>query len=113
MIKMRFFIFLHERKKIVRQHTNILQKTGRLISNSFLICIISFYLYLCWLIRTPYLYGHKRKFFVRIPTNKVTLAGLLVAIGIIYGDIGTSPLYVFGAIIKGKEISEELILGGL
>jgi KUP system potassium uptake protein len=50
---------------------------------------------------------------VRIPTNRVTLAGLLVAIGIIYGDIGTSPLYVFGAIIKGKEISEELILGGL
>jgi KUP system potassium uptake protein len=49
---------------------------------------------------------------VRIPTNRVTLAGLLVAIGIIYGDIGTSPLYVFGAIIKGKIISEELILGG-
>ncbi|HEV8273037.1 MAG TPA: KUP/HAK/KT family potassium transporter [Chitinophagaceae bacterium] len=50
---------------------------------------------------------------MRIPTNRVTLAGLLVAIGIIYGDIGTSPLYVFGAIIKGKIISEELILGGL
>lgn len=48
-----------------------------------------------------------------IPTNKVTLAGLLVAIGIIYGDIGTSPLYVFSAIIKGKSISEDLILGGL
>ena len=50
---------------------------------------------------------------MRIPTNKVTLAGLVVAIGIIYGDIGTSPLYVFQAIIKGKEISEALILGGL
>ncbi len=50
---------------------------------------------------------------MRIPTNRVTLAGLLVAIGIIYGDIGTSPLYVFGAIIKGKEVSETLILGGL
>jgi KUP system potassium uptake protein len=50
---------------------------------------------------------------VRIPTNKVTLAGLLVAIGIIYGDIGTSPLYVFGAIIKNKEITRDLILGGL
>ena len=39
---------------------------------------------------------------MRIPTNRVTLAGLLVAIGIIYGDIGTSPLYVFSAIIKEK-----------
>ena len=55
----------------------------------------------------------KRKIFVRIPTNRVTLAGLLVAIGIIYGDIGTSPLYVFGAIIKGKVVTETLILGGL
>ena len=26
--------------------------------------------------------------------KKVTLAGLLVSIGIVYGDIGTSPLYV-------------------
>ena len=110
---MRISIFLHERKIIARQQLTILQKTGRLINNYFLICIISFYLYLCRLIRTPYLYGHKRKFFVRIPTNKVTLAGLLVAIGIIYGDIGTSPLYVFGAIIKEKIITDELILGGL
>lgn len=45
--------------------------------------------------------------------NKVTVAGLLVALGIIYGDIGTSPLYVFNEIIKGKTISEELIIGGL
>ena len=33
--------------------------------------------------------------------------------GIIYGDIGTSPLYVFSAIINGRVISEELILGGI
>lgn len=45
--------------------------------------------------------------------NKVTGAGLLIALGIIYGDIGTSPLYVFSAIINGREISEELILGGI
>src|ERR1700712_5137745 len=45
--------------------------------------------------------------------NKVTGAGLLIALGIIYGDIGTSPLYVFNAIINGKAISEELILGAL
>ncbi|HLF44946.1 MAG TPA: KUP/HAK/KT family potassium transporter [Chitinophagaceae bacterium] len=50
---------------------------------------------------------------MRIPTNKVTLAGLVVAIGIIYGDIGTSPLYVFSAIIKDKVITSDLILGGL
>ena len=45
--------------------------------------------------------------------NKVTGAGLLVALGIIYGDIGTSPLYVFNSIIKDRVISEELILGTL
>jgi KUP system potassium uptake protein len=45
--------------------------------------------------------------------NKVTAAGLIVALGIIYGDIGTSPLYVFNAIINSKEISELLIVGGL
>ena len=45
--------------------------------------------------------------------NKVSAAGLLIALGIIYGDIGTSPLYVLNAIIRDKVISEELILGGL
>ncbi len=51
--------------------------------------------------------------------NKVTAAGLLVALGIIYGDIGTSPLYVFDAIIKSKPndlrmpLNELLIIGGL
>lgn len=45
--------------------------------------------------------------------NKVTAASLLIALGIIYGDIGTSPLYVFNAIINGKPISEELVLGSL
>lgn len=45
--------------------------------------------------------------------DKVTTAGLLIALGIIYGDIGTSPLYVFNAIINGRVISEELILGSL
>src|SRR6186997_2022876 len=45
--------------------------------------------------------------------NRVTTAGLLIALGIIYGDIGTSPLYVLNAIISGKTISEELIIGVL
>jgi hypothetical protein len=50
---------------------------------------------------------------VKVSTNKVTAAGLIIALGIIYGDIGTSPLYVMNAIINGKVITEKLILGGL
>ena len=45
--------------------------------------------------------------------NKVTGAGLLIALGIIYGDIGTSPLYVLNAIIRDRIISPSLILGAL
>ena len=45
--------------------------------------------------------------------SKVSGAGLLIALGIIYGDIGTSPLYVMNAIIKDKAITEKLILGAL
>lgn len=46
-------------------------------------------------------------------TSKVTAASLLVTLGIIYGDIGTSPLYVMKAICNDKPISEQLILGSL
>lgn len=45
--------------------------------------------------------------------SKVSAAGLLIALGIIFGDIGTSPLYVLNAITSGKIISELLILGAL
>lgn len=45
--------------------------------------------------------------------NKVTTASLLVALGIIYGDIGTSPLYVLKAIIGDKPITEQLVFGGI
>lgn len=45
--------------------------------------------------------------------SKVTVPGLLIALGIIYGDIGTSPLYVLNAITNGKIITEELIAGAL
>ncbi|MET3731652.1 KUP/HAK/KT family potassium transporter [Moheibacter stercoris] len=45
--------------------------------------------------------------------NKVKWATLLITLGIIYGDIGTSPLYVFKAIIGKKEISETLVFGGV
>lgn len=46
-------------------------------------------------------------------TNKATAAGLLIALGIVFGDIGTSPLYVFNAIIGNRLVSPELILGTL
>ena len=45
--------------------------------------------------------------------KKVSPLGLLVALGIIFGDIGTSPLYVFNAIIGSKIVNEQLIIGSL
>ncbi|MFN7313451.1 MAG: KUP/HAK/KT family potassium transporter [Bacteroidota bacterium] len=45
--------------------------------------------------------------------SKVSLAGLLVTLGIIYGDIGTSPLYVVKAIVADKVITKELIFGSI
>ncbi|MGZ3754506.1 MAG: KUP/HAK/KT family potassium transporter [Mucilaginibacter sp.] len=45
--------------------------------------------------------------------QKLTAAGLLISLGIIYGDIGTSPLYVFKAIVGSQRISSLLILGGV
>ncbi len=43
----------------------------------------------------------------------LSTAGVLISLGIIYGDIGTSPLYVFRAIVGQNTISVDLILGGL
>ena len=45
--------------------------------------------------------------------SRITGATLLVALGIIYGDIGTSPLYVMNAILNDKVVTDLLILGGL
>src|ERR1051325_5940667 len=57
--------------------------------------------------------------------SKITLSGLIVTLGIIYGDIGTSPLYVLQSIVgkvigpDGKPtdiynaIDPKIILGGL
>jgi KUP system potassium uptake protein len=46
--------------------------------------------------------------------SKWTIAGLLVSLGIIYGDIGTSPMYVMKAILGlNFAINSELVLGGL
>ena len=47
--------------------------------------------------------------------RKITLAGMMVALGVVYGDIGTSPLYVMKAIIEGNgglaHISDAFIIG--
>ena len=45
--------------------------------------------------------------------NKISVAGLLVTLGIIYGDIGTSPLYVFRSIIGERIITDQLVYGGI
>jgi KUP system potassium uptake protein len=47
-------------------------------------------------------------------THKASVAGVLITIGIVFGDIGTSPLYVFQAITSnGTNFSHDLIMGGL
>jgi KUP system potassium uptake protein len=45
--------------------------------------------------------------------NKVSVGSLLVALGIIYGDIGTSPLYALRAVIGERPITAELVYGGV
>ncbi|MFC6876833.1 KUP/HAK/KT family potassium transporter [Flavobacterium myungsuense] len=46
--------------------------------------------------------------------SKLTLGGLLISLGIIYGDIGTSPLYVMKAILGlDNAINYDLVLGGI
>jgi len=45
--------------------------------------------------------------------SKITAGSLLITIGIVFGDIGTSPLYVMSALIGENTITRELILGGL
>ncbi len=45
--------------------------------------------------------------------KKVSLAGLIIALGIVYGDIGTSPLYTMSAIVRNKVIDELLVVGGV
>lgn len=45
--------------------------------------------------------------------DKATLGGLIVTLGIIYGDIGTSPLYVMKAIMGREPVKEDVVLGAL
>lgn len=48
-----------------------------------------------------------------IDLKKLTFAGFLVSIGIVFGDIGTSPLYTYTAIIGEQKITELIALGGV
>lgn len=46
--------------------------------------------------------------------HKLGFAGLLITLGIVFGDIGTSPLYVMKAIIHtGEALDENYVLGAL
>lgn len=48
-----------------------------------------------------------------IHSDRITIASLLVTLGIIYGDIGTSPLYVMKAIVGDRPIEEVIVFGGV
>jgi KUP system potassium uptake protein len=43
----------------------------------------------------------------------LSAAGVLISIGIIFGDIGTSPIYTLRFIVGKHEITEDLVFGGL
>lgn len=45
--------------------------------------------------------------------SKATWGGLLITLGIIYGDIGTSPLYVMSAIIGKSAIDADIVKGAV
>jgi len=46
--------------------------------------------------------------------SKLSFAGVIISLGIVYGDLGTSPLYVMRAIVTGAGgVSRDVILGGL
>jgi KUP system potassium uptake protein len=45
--------------------------------------------------------------------NKITFGSLLVTLGIIYGDIGTSPLYVMKAVVGDNVIDSTMIIGAM
>lgn len=45
--------------------------------------------------------------------KKITAAGILIATGIVFGDIGTSPLYTLNAVFHDRVITEDVALGAL
>lgn len=47
--------------------------------------------------------------------DKATLAGMLIAVGIVYGDLGTSPIYAPKALMlaQGGSMTRFQVLGSL
>ena len=46
--------------------------------------------------------------------HKLSLIGVIVTLGIVFGDIGTSPLYVMKAIVRaGNPVNAEYIIGAV
>jgi KUP system potassium uptake protein len=45
--------------------------------------------------------------------KRITAAGVLIATGIVFGDIGTSPLYTLNAVFHNRVITEDVALGAL
>jgi KUP system potassium uptake protein len=45
--------------------------------------------------------------------KKASIAGIIIALGIVFGDIGTSPLYTINAIVRDKTITDLLVIGGV
>ena len=43
--------------------------------------------------------------------SRASAAGSLIALGIVYGDIGTSPLYTVRGVFAGRPVTEEVVLG--
>ncbi len=43
--------------------------------------------------------------------SRLTAAGALIALGIVYGDIGTSPLYTVRGVFAGRPVTEDVVLG--
>ena len=43
--------------------------------------------------------------------RRITAAGSLIALGIVYGDIGTSPLYTVRGVFVARPVTEDVVLG--
>ncbi len=59
------------------------------------------------------IYNRTMSFSLQIEDKKISVRSLLITLGIIYGAIGTSPLYVMSAIIGKEFINEGIVKGGL
>ena len=70
--------------------------------------------FLFLLIATIYLW---EIFIMNTKSKRISAAGLLIAIGIVYGDIGTSPLYVMKSIVEGNggigNVNRDFIVGSI